>query len=100
VALAAGALVALGVPFGELWRACRAPTSEACVWGKALLPVSLGVGAVLGIAAAAAAYALARAWQRRQAARDGTEDDGTEDDGTEDDGTTNDQRRRARNPLP
>jgi hypothetical protein len=95
VALAAGALVALGVPFGELWRACRAPTSEACVWGKALLPVSLGVGVVLGIAAAAVAYAVVRAWQRRQAAHDGTADDGTADGGT-----TNDQRRQARNPLP
>jgi hypothetical protein len=69
-ALALGATVAVGVPLFELWRACRTPTSEACVWGKALLPVSLSVGAVLGIAAAAVAYAALRAWQRHRSSRD------------------------------
>jgi hypothetical protein len=69
-ALAVGAVVAVGVPLFELWRACRAPTSEACVWGKALLPVSLSVGAVLGLAAAVLAYAAGRAWQRHRASRD------------------------------
>jgi len=67
-ALALGVLVALGVPYGELWRACRAPTSEACVWGKSLLPVSLAVGAGLGAVAAAVGYVCARAWQRRRPA--------------------------------
>ena len=67
-ALALGVLVAVGVPYGELWRACRAPTSEACVWGKSLLPVSLAVGAGLGAVAAAVGYVCARAWQRRRPA--------------------------------
>ena len=64
IALAVGVLVALGVPFGELWYKCREPTSEGCVWGKALLPVSLAVGAVLGSGAAALTYVVARVVQR------------------------------------
>jgi len=68
-----GAAVAVGVPLVELWRACRAPISEACVWGKALLPVSLAVGAALGVPVAAASYALLRAWQRRRPSRGPTD---------------------------
>ena len=60
-----GLTLGVGVPLGELWRACRAPASEACVWGKALLPVSLSVGAALGLPAALVAFLVVRAWQRR-----------------------------------
>jgi hypothetical protein len=37
LALAAGA----GVSLLKLWFSCRQPESEACVWGKAYLPLSL-----------------------------------------------------------
>ena len=67
IALAVGALVALGVPFGEHWYKCLEPTSEGCVWGKALLPVSLAVGAVLGLGAAALTFVAALAVQRSRA---------------------------------
>jgi hypothetical protein len=66
VALAAGLFVAAGVPLGERWHACRAPGSEACVWSKALLPVSLAAGVVLGAIVAAISFAAVRLWQRRR----------------------------------
>ena len=47
VRLAVAALIGVSVPLAELALACRVPVSEACVWGKALLPVSLGVGLVV-----------------------------------------------------
>ena len=69
ISIAAGALVAFGVPFGELWYRCQEPTSEGCVWGKALLPVSLTVGAVLGLGAAALTFVVVHAVQRGRAPR-------------------------------
>ena len=47
VALTFGLLVGVGYPFVDLAIACRVPTSEACVWGKAYLPLTLGVSMVL-----------------------------------------------------
>ena len=41
-ALALGATVSLA----KLWFFCRQPESEACVWGKAYLPLSLPFEAV------------------------------------------------------
>ena len=41
-ALALGATVSLA----KLWFLCRQPESEACVWGKAYLPLSLPLEAV------------------------------------------------------
>jgi hypothetical protein len=64
-ALTAGMVIAVGVPMGDRWRACREPTSEACVWGKALFPVSLAMFAVVGAAAAVLVFLAVRAWQRR-----------------------------------
>ena len=69
IALGVGALVAFGVPLGELWYRCLEPTSEACVWGKALLPVSLAVGAVLGLGAAALTFVAALAVRRGRTPR-------------------------------
>ena len=56
-------LVGAGVPFLELWLKCRQPMSEACVWAKAYLPLSLGIGAVLGILAAVVAWFVLGAWR-------------------------------------
>ena len=47
VALTFGSLVGVGYPFVDLVIACRAPSSEACVWGKAYLPLTLGISMVL-----------------------------------------------------
>ena len=71
-ALAIGALVGFGWPLGELWLDCRTPTSEGCVWGKALLPVSLSVGAGVAALVAGVSFILLRGWRRQR----GSERDG------------------------
>ena len=35
------------LPFLQVWLACGAPASEACVWGRALLPLTVSVSAAL-----------------------------------------------------
>ena len=40
-------VVGLGAPLVELALDCRVPSSEGCVWGRAYLPLSLGVGLVI-----------------------------------------------------
>lgn len=47
VAALVGVLAALAVSYGNLWLRCREPASEACVWSKAYLPVSLGLTFVI-----------------------------------------------------
>jgi hypothetical protein len=50
VAVVVGALAALVVPFGNLWLKCQQPTSEACVWARTYLPLSLGLTCfILGV---------------------------------------------------
>jgi len=49
-------VIAAGVPLLELWIKCQRPASEACVWAKAYLPLSVGIGAVIGVFAAALAW--------------------------------------------
>lgn len=46
IALSIGLLIGTGYPIIDLGLACRAPTSEACVWGKAYLPLTLSVSVV------------------------------------------------------
>jgi hypothetical protein len=46
IALSIGLLIGIGYPIVDLGLACRAPTSEACVWGKAYLPLTLSVSVV------------------------------------------------------
>ena len=46
-ALAAGLIAGIGYPIVDVILACRAPISEACVWGKAYFPLTLGVSVVL-----------------------------------------------------
>lgn len=51
-ALVIGAVGTLVIPFGNLWLKCQQPTSEACVWSKAYLPLSLGfTGVFVGVPA-------------------------------------------------
>lgn len=47
IATLAGVVAALAVPAGNLWLKCQVPTSEACVWTKAYLPLSLGLTTVI-----------------------------------------------------
>lgn len=69
-ALAAGLAVGIGYPFVDLALACRAPLAEACVWGKAYLPLTLGISViVLGGAATGLVYVWLR-WRRRTRADD------------------------------
>lgn len=58
LSLLAGLLAGVGYPCVDLAWACRVPTSEACVWGKAYLPLTLGLSLVLlGGATAGVVYA-------------------------------------------
>ena len=66
IALAVGSLIAFGLPLGEVWYKCREPASEGCVWGKALLPLSLGVCAVFGLLAGTVSFLVVRAALRRR----------------------------------
>jgi hypothetical protein len=47
VAAVVGVVAAVAVPYGNLWLKCLQPASEACVWSKAYLPLSLGLTAVI-----------------------------------------------------
>jgi len=64
VAIAAGLVAGVGYPFVDLALACRAPVSEACVWGKAYLPLTLGLSLVLVSACVAGlTYAALACWR-------------------------------------
>lgn len=67
LAILAGLLVGVGYPSIDLALACREAASEACVWGKAYLPLTLGLSLVLvGGATAGVVYAgLAYCRKRR-----------------------------------
>jgi len=61
IALAIGVSVGTVYPFVDLARACRTPISEACVWGKAYFPLTLGVSViVVGGLVASLVYAALR----------------------------------------
>ena len=60
-------ILAFGVPFGELaWKCLQSRTSEGCVWGKSLLPVSVAVGVIIGAVVGGGAWLLALGFQRRR----------------------------------
>ncbi len=68
-ALGAGLLAGVGHALVELAIDCRAPSSEACFWGKELFLFTLGVSVpVIGGAVAALVYA-GLAWHRRRQSR-------------------------------
>lgn len=70
LALAAGLVVGVGYPFIDLALACRIPTSEACVWGKAYLSLTLSVSVILLGGTAAGLLYFALIWLRRPKSRD------------------------------
>jgi hypothetical protein len=54
-----GLLAGIAYPFVDLALSCRAPASEACVWGKAYLPLTIGASLVIvGGTATALVYVL------------------------------------------
>ena len=58
-AIAIGVAVGAAYPFVDVALSCRVPDSEACVWGKAYLPLSLGLSIpMIGGVVAGVAYAL------------------------------------------
>lgn len=67
-------VLTFGVPFAELAYKCQQPHSEGCVWGRSLLPVSLAVGAVVGLVIAGGAYLMALGFQRRRRNASGATD--------------------------
>jgi len=62
-----GLLAGVGYPFVDLAVACRVPTSEGCVWGKAyfLLTLSLSLVIVGGTVAGLVYAGLMRRRRRR-----------------------------------
>lgn len=65
-ALFVGLAAGIGYPFVDVALACRAPISEACVWGKAYFPLTLGVSVVvLGGAVTGLLYAVLIRRRRR-----------------------------------
>lgn len=46
-ALEAGLIVGVTYPFVDLGLTCRSPVTDACLWGKAFLPLTLGASIFL-----------------------------------------------------
>lgn len=65
IAVAVGLIAGIGYAVMDVALACRVPTSEACVWGKAYFPLALGASVLLvGGVVATLLYAVL-AWRRR-----------------------------------
>lgn len=65
-ALAIGALISLGYPLLDLVLACRDPVSEACVWGKAYVALTLCLSAVfVGGLVVTGVYIGLTCWEQR-----------------------------------
>jgi hypothetical protein len=47
ISLSIGLAAGLAYPYVDIAIACRMPESEACVWGKAYFPLTLGLSLVL-----------------------------------------------------
>ena len=73
VALTLGLIAGMAYPFIDLALACRAPTSEACVWGKAYLPLTLGLSLVMVGGVVAILMYLFLAWKRQRKSNHDTE---------------------------
>ena len=57
-------LLGLVVALVDLVLDCRAPTSEACVWGKALWPVTIALSVVAGAVAGVLLHVIRKALAR------------------------------------
>jgi len=70
IALAAGLVVGIGCLFVDVGLACRRPISEACVWGKAHPPLTLGVSVVVMGGGMATPFYAVLIWRQRRQSRD------------------------------
>lgn len=59
VVLFLGLVLGVAMQVVRLQRACAIPTSEACVWGQAYLPLSLLLGALFGLGFGGFVYVMA-----------------------------------------
>jgi hypothetical protein len=66
VCLLLGVALGVGQPLGELWLECSRKQADACSWDRALLPVTLSIGAVLGLGVGVLLNAIVRAWRYRR----------------------------------
>lgn len=62
--LGLGILIGIAATLVQWRLACRVPISEGCVWGRALLPLSLPLGAAAGAVVAGVAYLVLRLVQQ------------------------------------
>ena len=68
-------VLAFGIPIGEvLWKCAQNPSSEACVWGKSLLVISVPIGAVIGAVIGGGAWFVALGFQKRRRFASGATD--------------------------
>lgn len=66
IAVLAGLVAGIGYPLVDIALACRAATSEACVWGKAYFPLTLSLSVVIvGGGVAGLVYAVMRRRRRK-----------------------------------
>jgi len=62
-----GLIVGTAYPYVDVVLACRAPASEACVWGKAYFPLTLGLSMIiLGGVTTALSYAGMHWFRKRR----------------------------------
>ena len=61
-----GLLAGVGYPFVDIAIACRVPTSEACVWGKAYFPLTLSLSVVIVGGTVAGLVYAGLMWRRRR----------------------------------
>lgn len=70
VAVLAGLVAGVGYPFVDVALACRVPASEACVWGKAYFPLTLGLSVVMVGGGVAGLVYAGLTWFRRRKSND------------------------------
>jgi hypothetical protein len=64
VATVLAILVGAGVPILERFIKCGQPTSEACVWAKAYMPLSFGLWSIAGVVVGVVVWFVLRAFRR------------------------------------
>jgi hypothetical protein len=64
VAMVLALLIGAGIPLLERGIKCQQPTSEACVWAKAYLPLSFGLWSIAGVIAGVIAWFALRPARR------------------------------------
>jgi hypothetical protein len=63
--LVIGVLLGVSQPLVELLLDCRRGRFDACGWDRALLPLTIPIGILVGLALGALLSVVVRAWQGR-----------------------------------